>query len=126
MPVVCPACGNQNPSDLQFCTHCHATLIFRCPHCRHQQPERHICAKCGADIDKFWRAQLATAQARHIKEEADHRERFDHLRDSMRSQNVYAPDIVPLAASPLVPPPLGLIAGLLFKYFRSLWRSSSE
>jgi Double zinc ribbon len=126
MPVVCPACGNQNPSDVQFCAQCHATLIFRCPHCRHEQPEPHICGKCGTDIDNFWRAQLATAQAKHIKEDADHRERFEHLRDSMRSQNVAAPDPVPLAASPFVPAPLGLIVRLLFKWFLNRWRRFSE
>lgn len=124
--MLCPACHFENPGHHQFCGHCHHTLFFRCPNCSHEQSAPNICAKCGTDIDKFWRVRLATAQAQRIKEDADHRERFDHLRDSMRSQNVYAPDIVPRAASPFVPPPLGLIGGLLFKWFRGRWRRLSQ
>jgi uncharacterized membrane protein YvbJ len=124
--MVCPACHAANPSGIQFCTHCHATLFFRCPQCWHEQTTNQKCEKCGMDIDNFWRAQVATAEIIEIKEEAEHRERLEHLRDSMRSQNLPSPDIVPLAASVLVPAPLGLIFGLVFKWFLDRWRRFAE
>jgi hypothetical protein len=44
------------------------------------------------DLDNFWRAQVATAQVIEIKEEAQRIERIENLGDSMRSQNLAAPD----------------------------------
>jgi hypothetical protein len=120
--MLCPACHTANPPGIQFCTHCHSTLFFRCPHCWHEQPTNRICEKCGMDMDNFWRAQAATAQVIEIKEEAERNERIENLGDSMRSQNLAAPDIVPLAASALVPAPLGWITGLLLKRLLDRWR----
>jgi hypothetical protein len=74
------------------------------------------------DMDNFWRAQAATAQIIEIKEEAERTERIENLGDSMRSQNLAAPDIVPVAASLLVPAPLGWLTGLLAKWLLDRWR----
>ena len=122
----CAACSHENPHGVEFCTHCHATLIFRCGRCWHQQTTHAICEKCGADMDNFWRTQLATAQAIHIKEEADHRERLEQLRDGMQSHQLPPPEVLPLAASVLLPAPFALISSVLFGWLISRWRRWSE
>ncbi len=78
------------------------------------------------DLDNFWRAQVATAQVIEIKEEAQRIERIENLGDSMRSQNLAAPDIVPLAASLLVPAPLGWLTGLFCKWLLNRWRRFAD
>ena len=122
----CAACNCENPQGVQFCTHCHATLIFRCARCWHEQSTHATCEKCGANMDNFWRTQLATAQAIHIKEEADHQERLEKLRDGMRSPTLPSPDLLPLAASAILPGPFVLLGSLFFGWLVSRWRRWAE
>ena len=58
----CPKCGTANADGVQFCTNCHATLIFKCPKCEHTQTHGGRCDLCGEDFAFFW-AQHFTAKA---------------------------------------------------------------
>ncbi len=61
----CPVCGQDSPVTAQFCIHCHAILIRRCPKCWHQQREGNVCEKCGANFALCWE----TAFERSLREE---------------------------------------------------------
>jgi len=63
--VHCPVCGKDNSAVAQFCIHCHAILIRRCPTCWHQQREGNVCEHCGANFALYW----ATALERSLKKE---------------------------------------------------------
>ncbi len=49
----CPKCSQANPESAQFCTRCHATLLFKCPACWHRQTHGGACDKCGVDFAKY-------------------------------------------------------------------------
>jgi predicted amidophosphoribosyltransferase len=55
----CPKCGAANAEGVQFCTNCHATLIFKCPNCAHTQTHGGVCDACGENLDLFWASYLA-------------------------------------------------------------------
>lgn len=55
----CPKCGAANADGVQFCVHCHATLIFKCPNCAHTQSHGGVCDACGENLDLFWASYLA-------------------------------------------------------------------
>jgi hypothetical protein len=63
--VRCPVCGQDSPATAQFCIHCHAILIRRCPHCWHEQREGNVCEKCGPNFARCWE----TALERSLQEE---------------------------------------------------------
>lgn len=48
--MQCPKCGRENPDGAAFCTQCHATLVFKCPKCWHEQNHGGKCDHCGADF----------------------------------------------------------------------------
>ena len=54
----CPVCQQANPTTAQFCVHCHAVLIRRCPKCWHQQREGNVCEKCGTNFALYWEDAL--------------------------------------------------------------------
>ncbi|HEV2314675.1 MAG TPA: zinc-ribbon domain-containing protein [Candidatus Acidoferrales bacterium] len=57
--MTCPKCGAANAEGVQFCTNCHATLLFKCPNCAHMQTHGGTCESCGANFDLFWASYLA-------------------------------------------------------------------
>jgi len=57
--MTCPKCGAANAEGVQFCTNCHATLVFKCPNCAHTQTHGGTCESCGANFDLFWASYLA-------------------------------------------------------------------
>ena len=61
----CPVCGQDNSATAQFCIHCHAILIRRCPKCWHEQREGNVCEHCGANFALCWE----TALERSMQEE---------------------------------------------------------
>jgi hypothetical protein len=52
--MLCPKCGHANPDATPFCVACHATLIFKCPVCWHQQPHGGTCDQCGTNFVAYW------------------------------------------------------------------------
>lgn len=58
--MTCPKCGAENAEGVQFCTTCHATLLFKCPSCAHMQNHGGVCDACGLNMNLFWAAFLAT------------------------------------------------------------------
>lgn len=57
--MTCPTCGVANAEGVQFCTNCHATLLFKCPQCEHMQTHGATCESCGTNFDVFWASYLA-------------------------------------------------------------------
>src|SRR5487761_658544 len=57
--MTCPKCGIANAEGVQFCTNCHATLLFKCPQCDHMQTHGGTCESCGTNFDVFWASYLA-------------------------------------------------------------------
>src|SRR5579863_5316803 len=57
--MTCTKCGAANAEGVQFCTNCHATLLFKCPNCAHMQTHGCTCDSCGANFDLFWASYLA-------------------------------------------------------------------
>lgn len=57
----CPKCGSSNSDAAEFCTHCHAILIHRCPKCWHEQRSGNICERCGTNFALYW--ELAFEQS---------------------------------------------------------------
>lgn len=66
--MTCPKCGATNGEGVQFCTSCHATLIFKCPKCEHTQTHGGQCEACGMSFDAFWASYLAmkTEEEQHV------------------------------------------------------------
>ncbi len=67
----CPRCGHGNPEAAQFCTECHAVLIYRCPGCWHEQRHGGTCDKCGLNFNLYWTASLARASDERAREDVD-------------------------------------------------------
>lgn len=57
--VNCPKCCTPVRDVARFCTHCHATLRFRCPSCGHEQRHGGACEKCEIDFLKYISAVIA-------------------------------------------------------------------
>ncbi|HVB88478.1 MAG TPA: zinc ribbon domain-containing protein [Candidatus Dormibacteraeota bacterium] len=57
--MTCPKCGAANAESVQFCTNCHATLLFKCPNCEHMQAHGGTCDSCGTNFDLFWSSYMA-------------------------------------------------------------------
>lgn len=58
--MTCPKCGAENAEGVQFCTTCHATLVFKCPKCEHTQNHGGVCDACGLNLNLFWATYLET------------------------------------------------------------------
>ncbi len=67
----CPKCGHANPETAQFCTECHATLLFKCPACWHQQSHGGTCEKCGVNFDLYWNRALTRAAEERAREDVE-------------------------------------------------------
>ncbi len=97
--MQCPKCGNLNPDTVDFCTHCHATLRYTCPACKHVQLQGGKCQQCGIDFAKY--ALMVHFQA---QTQANQDRERAKARSSLLKQILLLP----------------LTGGLsLFKYFRS-------
>src|SRR5215469_36482 len=55
----CPKCGTAAPDAAHFCPRCHATLLFICPSCQHEQRHGGTCDQCGVDFMKYIGAVVA-------------------------------------------------------------------
>jgi len=51
--MECPKCKTANSDTAQFCTRCHATLLYKCPSCAATQRHGGTCDKCGVDFAKY-------------------------------------------------------------------------
>ena len=51
--MQCPKCQQDNAATVQFCTRCHAPLLYKCPACKHVQTHGGQCDKCGVDFAKY-------------------------------------------------------------------------
>jgi hypothetical protein len=67
----CPKCGTANADGVQFCTHCHTTLIFKCPECEHRQTHGGRCDVCGEDFAFFWARHFTKKDAEASRIEKD-------------------------------------------------------
>ena len=67
--MQCPKCGQANPETAQFCTACHATLIYKCPDCWHEQRQGGTCEKCGLNFNLYWTSTLARASGERARED---------------------------------------------------------
>src|SRR5207248_10279917 len=81
--MKCPKCGQDNSDAVQFCTHCHATLKFVCPACKHVQMQGGKCEQCGVDFAKYAVMMQAKAKAESEREIAQTRERIGLARSLM-------------------------------------------
>ena len=88
----CPKCGATNAEGVQFCTNCHATLIFKCPKCEHKQAHGGVCDACGENFSLFW--------ARYLAMKTSERERLDHDKTKAEIDAVASAVTLPLAAAP--------------------------
>lgn len=77
----CPKCATSASDAAQFCPRCHATLLYECPACKHQQRQGGACEKCGVDFMKYVTAVVA---AQKSKADAEH-ERLEKRSRLMRN-----------------------------------------
>lgn len=89
--MTCPKCGAENPDGVQFCTTCHATLLFKCPKCEHMQNHGGVCDACGLNLTAFWAAYLET------KTEED--QKLEHDKTMAAIHNAAAIATAPIAAA---------------------------
>jgi len=75
--MQCPQCGCANPNGVAFCTHCHATLMFKCPKCWHEQNHGAKCEQCGADFGQLQGVYLAQVMAEEFRETQDEETRVN-------------------------------------------------
>ena len=61
--MQCPKCKTEAANTARFCPRCHATLLFKCPACKHQQRRGGICEECGVDFLKYATAVVAVNKA---------------------------------------------------------------
>lgn len=59
--MECSKCKTANTDTAQFCTRCHATLLFKCPSCTATQRHGGTCDRCGIDFAKY-AAMLVTQE----------------------------------------------------------------
>jgi len=67
--MKCPKCNAEERDVARFCRRCHATLLYTCPSCNHQQRQGGTCEKCGVDFLKYITAVVA---ARRTEADAIH------------------------------------------------------
>jgi hypothetical protein len=56
--MECPRCHQLNAESIEFCTCCHQTLLYKCPHCWHLQARSGTCEKCGCNFALYWSSYL--------------------------------------------------------------------
>jgi hypothetical protein len=66
--MECPKCKTANADTAQFCTRCHATLLYKCPSCAATQRHGGKCDKCGIDFAKYATMMVAQEQIRASRE----------------------------------------------------------
>jgi hypothetical protein len=66
--MECTKCKTANSDTAQFCTRCHATLLYKCPSCRASQRHGGTCDKCGIDFSKFAAMLVAQEQMRATRQ----------------------------------------------------------
>jgi uncharacterized membrane protein YvbJ len=75
--MQCPHCGSPNPDGVAFCTRCHATLIFKCPKCWHEQNHGLKCDQCGADFSQLQGTSLAQVMAEEFRASQEEENRLN-------------------------------------------------
>ena len=58
--MQCPKCKTEARDVARFCPRCHATLLYQCPSCHHEQRRGGTCEKCGVDFLKYFHMLLAS------------------------------------------------------------------
>lgn len=89
--MTCPKCGAENAEGVQFCTTCHATLVFKCPKCEHTQNHGGVCDACGLNLNLFWATYL------EAKREED--DKIAHDKTMAAIHNAAAIATAPIAAA---------------------------
>jgi hypothetical protein len=56
--MECTRCHHLNAESIEFCTCCHQTLLYKCPHCWHLQARSGTCEKCGCNFGIYWSSYL--------------------------------------------------------------------
>jgi hypothetical protein len=87
--MTCPKCGAANADGVQFCTHCHATLLFKCPKCDHMQTHGGTCDACGLNMTDFWTKRLAIKRVEQ--------ENFERKQTEQELNNVQTAMTVPFS-----------------------------
>lgn len=72
--MECPKCKTANSEVAQFCSRCHATLLYKCPSCAATQRHGGTCDKCGVDFAKYAAMFVAQEEMRAQREHAKRRE----------------------------------------------------
>lgn len=73
--MECPKCKTANSDAAQFCTRCHATLLYKCPSCGAAQRHGGKCDACGIDFAKYAVMLIAQEQSRADREHEKVREK---------------------------------------------------
>lgn len=73
--MECPKCKTVNSDAVQFCSRCHATLLYKCPSCAATQRHGGTCDKCGVDFAKYAGMLVAQEQIRAQREHDRAREK---------------------------------------------------
>ncbi len=60
----CSKCDTEVPDTTRFCPRCHATLVFACPSCKHEQRHGGSCDNCGVDFFKYITAVVGAKKDR--------------------------------------------------------------
>lgn len=74
--MECPKCKTANSDVAQFCSRCHATLLYKCPSCSETQRHGGTCDKCGVDFAKY--AAMLVAQE-EIRASLDREKKREHV-----------------------------------------------
>ena len=67
--MICYKCGNDIPSDSEYCPFCGIKLFVTCPKCGHTHSSQYpICNKCGTNRANYIAEQQRLKEERIIEE----------------------------------------------------------
>lgn len=81
--MECPKCKTQNADTVQFCTRCHATLLYKCPACAATQRHGGSCDKCGVDFAKYAAMLISQESIRAGRDRDRTRSRAEMLKQGL-------------------------------------------
>lgn len=61
--MKCPKCSTEASDAARFCPRCHATLLYQCPSCSHEQRQGGVCEKCGVNFVKYLSVMVSSKKA---------------------------------------------------------------
>jgi hypothetical protein len=98
--MKCSKCGTEASETAQFCPRCHATLLFSCPACKHEQRHGGTCDQCGVDFMKYITAVVAAQ-----------RDQADGARDRMEQRSSLLKNVLMIPLNMGIPLLRQLFAG---------------